>query len=104
MVRTSAAAAAVVKPDGETPPPGFAKFSATSESELAEFSDDESSDEAGPSWSRASGTTSTAAAAVTKSVGEAWPPGIGKYRAAAECRRASAARRERNPLGAGGPS
>ena len=38
-------------------------------SELAESSDEESSDEAWPSWSKARGTTSTgAAAAVTKSL------------------------------------
>ena len=60
---------------GEARPPGFAKYSATSvpESELAESFHEASSsgeDEVGPSWSRASGTTSTA---VAKLVGEARP-------------------------------
>ena len=52
------------------------------ESELAESSDEKSSDETGPPWSRASGTSSIAAtAAVSKSVDEVRPPGIAKYSA-----------------------
>ena len=53
-----------------------------SESELAESSDEESSDEAGPLWSRASVPSSTAGtAAVAKPVDEDRPPGIAKCRA-----------------------
>ena len=38
-----------------------------------------SSGEAGSSWTRTHGTTSAAATAVEKSVGEAWPPGFAEY-------------------------
>ena len=58
-----------------------------------------SSGEAVSSWPRASGTTSAAATAVAQSVGEARPPGIAKYSATTECRRASAACRQRNSRG-----
>ena len=47
-----------------------------SQSELAESLDKESSDEAGPSWPRANGTTGTAA---TASVAE-WPRWVTKYK------------------------
>ena len=57
-------------------PPGIAKCCAMTESELEESSDEESSDEIGPPWSRASGTFSTA---VAKSADETLPlPGIAK--------------------------
>ena len=70
---------AVEKYVSEARPPGIAMCSAMTKSELAESSDDESSDETGLSWSGASGTSSIAAtAAVVKSVGDDWPPGIAK--------------------------
>ena len=58
------------------------QHSATTESELAVSSDEESSDENGPPWSRASGTPCMAeVAAVAKSVVGDRPPGIAKFSA-----------------------
>ena len=74
----SAAATASVKSAGEARPPGFAKQCATTEPELAE-----GSDEAGPSWSRAT-DNSAAATAAAKSVGKARPPRIAKQSATTE--------------------
>ena len=61
----------------EVRPPGIAKYVATSKSksELAELPD-ELPDEAGRSWPRAYSMTSACLSAVTKSVGEARPPGF----------------------------
>ena len=69
----------IAKTVGEARHPGIAKFCATTESELAE-----SSGEAGSSWSSASDMTSTAATAVTKSGGDALPPGVAKCSATQE--------------------
>ena len=77
-VQSGAAAATAKSVDVcEAPPPEIAKYGTTTESKLAEFfaeSSDEasSSDETGPSWSRASGTTSTAGTAA-ESDDEVWP-------------------------------
>ena len=68
----NAAAVAVEKSAGEARPPGIAEYCAEhcamTKSELAEHPDEESSVEAGPSWSRASGTASTAATANSRRV------------------------------------
>ena len=68
----TAVAVAVAKSDGngEARPPGFAQYRATTGSELPESSG-EFPDEVGASWSRAVGTTGTAATeAVAKSADE----------------------------------
>ena len=79
---TSTDVRAVTKTVGEARPPEFVEHSATSESELADSSDEESSGETGPLWSRASGTSSTApTATVAKSVDDDQPPGIAKCNA-----------------------
>ena len=59
--------------------PRIAKYKATTESRLA-VSSGEFFENAGPSWSRANGTTSIAATAVAKSADEIRPPGVTKYR------------------------
>ena len=66
--------------DGEARPPGNAKYSATAKSVLSE-PPAELHEEAGPSWSRASGTSSADVSAVAKPVDEARPPEITKYTA-----------------------
>ena len=70
--RADAVDTAVAMLADEARPPGNAKQSATTEPELAE-----SSDGAGPSWSRASGNSAATTAAV-KSAGEARPSRIVK--------------------------
>ena len=67
----------VAKKAGEARPPGIAMHSARTESEsdLAESSDEESSD---PGCARPSGTTSAIVTAAAKSVGEDRPPEIAK--------------------------
>ena len=94
----SANITAVAKSVDEDRPPGIAKSSAMTESELAE-SDEDSPDETGP-WSRASGTCSTAATTAVARTGEDRPPGFAEWQCHAECPRASAARRGRNSHGA----
>ena len=64
---------------GEARPPKFAMHSATTKPKLAE-----SFGEAGPSWPRANGVDSAAAAAAIKSAGKARPPGIPKQCATTE--------------------
>ena len=63
---------AVAKSAGEDRPPGLAKYSATSEPELAKFVLKLSP--LGSSWARANGKNNAGATAVVRSVGEAWPP------------------------------
>ena len=81
----SAADTAVAKPAGEARPPVIAESCAcaTRKSELAVSSFEESGG-AGPSGSRAHGTTSAEVTAVVKSAGEAWPPGFAKYSATSD--------------------
>ena len=74
----SAAATAAVKSAGKARPPRLAKQSATTEPELAE-----SSDEAGPFWSKAN-VNSAAATVAVKSAGEAQPSSIAKQSATTE--------------------
>ena len=74
---TNAAVTAVAKPVGEARPPGFVKYSAASESELAKFF--LKLGPLGSSWTRANGMNSALATAVVMSVGEARPPGFVKY-------------------------
>ena len=80
---TSAVATAVGMSVGEVRPPCFMMYSAMTKSELAESSVEESGG-AGPSGSRAHGTTSADDTAVVKFVGQAWPPGFAKYAATSE--------------------
>ena len=67
---------------GEGRPPGFVKYNATPESELAKFFL-----QLAPlknSWTRASGTNVAGATAVVKSVGEFRPLGIANFSASTE--------------------
>ena len=74
---TGGVVTAVAKSAGEARPPGIAECCVMTKSELAESPGGESSDEAGPLWSGAIGTSSTAATATfAESVGEARPPGL----------------------------
>ena len=69
-------------------PPGFAKHSATTGLEVAESFGE---GEAGSSWSGTTGTTSAAATAAAKSVGEVRPLGKAKYMVTAKSELAAAA-------------
>ena len=75
----SAMVTAAARLAGGARPPGIAKESATTESDIAA-----SSDEAGPFWPKASGRDGVAATAAVKSFGEARPPGIAKHSATKE--------------------
>ena len=78
---SSTTAVTVAKsPDvGKARTPEIAKYRATTDCELAETCGG-----AGPSWSRAHGTTNVKVTGVVKSAGEARPPGFEKYSATSD--------------------